>query len=709
MSMSRLTIMVLLVTATISAQAQWWKTVTTDDVLLTQVGGGAHLAMTMNGNNFTLPYAPTCCGSYSTATSFGPSLSGLFNQEITKWLRLSARLTYAPYRATFEEEETILFMNSDEGTVLHTLETSYGTMGLEALLQVRIFRGLRLNLGGSAANAFSGSYSQKETLLDPIYGTFENGLRVRNQTTDADLQDLVSPQFNVIGGLSYDLPLTSNHSVVLSPEVFYTVGLSEVVSGTTWKTQQFRVGATVAFALNAPKPPIPVERVRVMHVDSVLASLPPDGTYRRVEGGERFELDTLVGSDTVTITEHVYRTDSVYTPVLPVIDARIAARAIDEKGAPLANFTIGVSTQFITEALPLLPVVFFESHSSFVSSRYRQLVSATDFDLNAISPRTTAVHRDVLNIIGQRLQEETATTIRLRGTADPTTEGGNCTLAQQRADAVKKYLVDIWKISPDRITVVEGTGTCAPPRTTREQSEEGYSENRRVEIETDNVSLLAAVAKRRFNEARTVSPSTLVLDPSGSSSDYVTSWSLEARSGGTVVFSQVGKGTPRLISQPLTPATADLMRSDIPLDVTLKLDGLRDVHAAASTALKVVRDTMSTELERLTLMLFEISSDEITPVAEEQVHQFVKNVPAGSTVIVRGYADLLGNAEFNRKLSRKRADAVCASIRKHLTKRIDLQCSDIATDTYPPGIDSYGTPEERFLSRTVQIEVKRSR
>ncbi len=108
-------------------------------------------------------------------------------------------------------------------------------------------------------------------------------------------------------------------------------------------------------------------------------------------------------------------------------------------------------------------------------------------------------------------------------------------------------------------------------------------------------------------------------------------------------------------------------------------------------------------------MLFEISSDEITPVAEEQVHQFVKNVPAGSTVIVRGFADLLGNAEFNRKLSRKRADAVCASIRKHLTKRIDLQCNDIATDTYPPGIDSYGTPEERFLSRTVQIEVKRSR
>ncbi len=691
------------------SSAQWWKTVTPNDVLLTQFGGGAHLAVTQNGSDFVLPYAPTCCAEYTTALGIGPSLSGLFSQELTKWLRISARLTWAPYRATFEEDENILFSNSTDGVVRHTLETSYGMIGLEGLIQIKVVGGLRINVGGSAMNAMDASYTQYETLLIPGTGTFENGQRVRNQTTDAEMQDVTSPQFGVIGGLSYDLPLTSNHSVVLSPEVFYTVGLSEVVSGTTWKTQQLRIGASVSVALNAPTPPVPVERKTVMHVDSVLADLPPDGNYNRVLGGEQTVTDTVVTTDLVTITDNVYRTDTVYSPIKPDLVARVAALAQDDGGARSANFVIGVSTQFITEALPLLPVVFFESHTASISSRYRQLRSGSEFDANAIQPRTTAVHREVLNIIGERLQQSPSATIRLRGTADPTTESASCDLASRRAAAVKDYLVRVWNIDASRISIVDNAGACSPPKPTREQSEEGYSENRRVEIETDDLSVLGAVAKRRFNEARTVTPPKLVMDPAGSSTRYVTGWTLEARSGSTVVFTQSGLANVPTIVQPLTPATADLMRSDVPLEVSLKIDGLRGSTASSTTNLTVKRDTLSTELERLTLMLFEISSDEITPVAEEQIKQFVNNVPSGSTVIVRGFADLLGNAEFNRKLSRKRADAVCAAIRRHLKKRIDLQCNDIATDKYPPGIESYATPEERFLSRTVQIEVKRSR
>jgi hypothetical protein len=118
---------------------------------------------------------------------------------------------------------------------------------------------------------------------------------------------------------------------------------------------------------------------------------------------------------------------------------------------------------------------------------------------------------------------------------------------------------------------------------------------------------------------------------------------------------------------------------------------------------------MNTELERLTLTLFEVASDEISAIAEEQIKTFVENVPTGSTVIVRGFADMLGNAEFNKKLSQKRADAVCETIKKYLRKKVDIQCNDITTDKFPPGIESYTTPEERFLSRTVQIEVKKTR
>jgi outer membrane protein OmpA-like peptidoglycan-associated protein len=244
---------------------------------------------------------------------------------------------------------------------------------------------------------------------------------------------------------------------------------------------------------------------------------------------------------------------------------------------------------------------------------------------------------------------------------------------------------------------------------TRRLSEEGYAENRRVEIASSDLSLLASVAKRRFNEARTVDPPRLKFDPTGTSTQYITDWKLEARTAGKTLFSKSGKGLPETVTQDLTIATADEMVSGQPVEVDLTVNGIRRSSASATAELAVRKDTANIELERLTLTLFEVASDEITAIAEEQIKNFVENVPAGSTVVVRGFADMLGNADFNKKLSQKRAESVCNTIRKYLRKRVDVQCNDITTDRFPPGIESYETPEERFLSRTVQIEVKKAR
>ncbi|MFM8771357.1 MAG: OmpA family protein, partial [Candidatus Kapaibacterium sp.] len=193
------------------------------------------------------------------------------------------------------------------------------------------------------------------------------------------------------------------------------------------------------------------------------------------------------------------------------------------------------------------------------------------------------------------------------------------------------------------------------------------------------------------------------------STEYVTDWKLEARTGDKTLFAKFGKGLPETVTQDLNITTAEQMTSGVPVDVELTINGIRRSTASATTKLAVRKDTSNTELERLTLTLFEVASDEISPVAEEQIKNFVENVPVGSTVIVRGFADMLGNADFNKKLSQKRAESVCNTIRKYLRKKVDIQCNDVTTDRFPPGIESYVTPEERFLSRTVQIEVKKAR
>lgn len=691
------------------ASAQWWKVTRPEDVWLFQIGLSADINMVMHSGDFILPQAPTCCVGYTSAQSFGPAISFFARQEVTKMFRLTLRGTFAPYNGTFETDENIFVTNATEGVTRHSLDARMNWLGGEFLVDVRVVDPVRLMVGMSAGVMTQPTFTQNETLQTPGTGTFENGRRVRNETINATMTGLTSPILGAVIGLGFDIPLTENHSVILTPEVLYTIGLSDIVEGQSWKANMLRVGASVAMSLNAPEPPTPVERRREVFVDSVFVDVAPDAERRRVEGPERIETDTVVASDLVTITDRAYRTDTVFSPPPPVINAKIAARAVEASGAMKDVFTINVSTQFITEALPILPVVFFEAQSISLSFRYHQIASPKEYQPDAIAPRTLAVHREILNIVGERMQLMPNTTIRLRGTADPTTEGGDCDLARKRATAVKDYLTRVWSIGGERIIVESGIGTCAPEKITRQQSEEGYSENRRVEIQTSDLALLASVAKRRFNEAQTVDPPKILFDPYGTSEKYVTDWSLEATSGSTVVFSQAGKGVPGQITQVLTPATADLMQDGRPVDVKLRINAIRNVSATATTQLVVKKDTTRIELERLTLTLFDVASDEITPIAEQQIKTFVENVPAGSTVVVRGYADMLGNAEFNKKLSQKRADAVCATIKTHLKKRVDLQCNEIRTDRFPPGIEAYGTPEERFLSRTVQIEVKRAK
>lgn len=689
--------------------AQWWTDGTPEDVLLLQIGISAYGAATLHTGDFTLPEAPTCCSAYSTALGLGPSLSAFIRQEIAKSFRIQARVSYAMYDATFTSNEDLLLAGNVNGRSLHTLETRSGWLGGELLGDVRIGKQLRVMAGMSFGVLTQAVFSQREELVVPSTGTFENGLRVRGESANKERTSAPSSILGIVGGVGYDVPLTENHSVVLTPEALVTIGLTNLVEGQNWKATMVRIGASLAFSLNAPPSPLPVERRKELFIDSVIVDVLPDAQDRRVEGPERVIADTSVTADAVVITQRAYRTDTVYAPQRPEIVAQLKALAVGADGKTRDVFTINVSTQFITEALPLLPVVFFESQAISLSFRYKQISNPSEFSEEAIPPRTTDVHHEVLNVIGRRLIGNPSSSIRLRGTADPTTEGGDCELARKRAQAVKDYLTRVWSIDAARIAITSGAGSCAPERATRQPSEEGYSENRRVEIETDDLTLLMPVARRRFNEARTVDPPRILFDPTGTSTRYVTDWKLVATSSGTTIFSQEGKGTPSSILQDLTTNQADLMRDKVPVVAKLTVNGIRGVTENATAELSIKKDTMRQEIERLTLTLFDVASDRVTPIAEQQIQRFVDAVPANSIILVRGYADMLGNAEFNRALSQKRASAVCDVIRKNIRKVVDLQCDEIRTDRFPPGVESYRTPEERFLSRTVQIEVKKIR
>ncbi len=119
----------------------------------------------------------------------------------------------------------------------------------------------------------------------------------------------------------------------------------------------------------------------------------------------------------------------------------------------------------------------------------------------------------------------------------------------------------------------------------------------------------------------------------------------------------------------------------------------------------VKADTSEFELQRLSLILFKVGDEKLNRKAKNDIKEFLKDISKNSIIRVKGYTDPLGTKRLNRDLSQKRAENTTAFIRKILSGVKIEQARGYASSEFPPGISSYSTPIERFLSRTVFIEV----
>ncbi|MCB0714070.1 MAG: hypothetical protein KDD67_17225 [Ignavibacteriae bacterium] len=114
---------------------------------------------------------------------------------------------------------------------------------------------------------------------------------------------------------------------------------------------------------------------------------------------------------------------------------------------------------------PLLPIVFFDFGSSDIPMRYHQFYSASatskyiDTGVGSYwSPVTK--YRDILNVLGYRMNQHPSTFIELQGSwsFEP---GESMALARERSEVIRDYLVDIWKIDPGRIRLIDPKRRCS--------------------------------------------------------------------------------------------------------------------------------------------------------------------------------------------------------------------------------------------------------
>lgn len=470
--------------------------------------------------------------------------------------------------------------------------------------------------------------------------------------TDVSIPE-ASTRFALALGAGYSIPLSK--SVVLAPEVSLHIPLTKVSSNTnfnSWNVPQLRLGVALTFGFGGGE-------------DGVAESGASSGL--RIDG---MEVRGYNGSAFVPTSR------------------------------------VRVEDQQYAESYPLIPYVFFrESRTGLAESN--QVVareSATgSFSLEKAPQDAIEINNNTLSVIAERMKASPGGTITVTGYHDGKKE--NREISKARAEAVKQYLVGAG-IAENRIKV---EAKDLPPKPSSRTVAEGDAENRRVEITAQPSDLLDPVVVKRDIQ-RIADPSILEFAPSVSGTAPVQQWTLTVTQSGRTLreFNRDGVVVPvRWIIKP-----DELSAKEVPVEyeiVVVDSTGARVESSGSvpveyiSSSRKKVEQLPDKTIEKFSLVLFDFDKSDITPDNKRVLEKMVlPSVKFNSTVKVYGYTDAIGDAAYNKRLAKSRADAV--------RDLIKASVKDAKVESFGVGEDVLIFEQEaavgRMLSRTVQVVVE---
>lgn len=606
---------------------------------------------------------PTC-GAFNDGTGSGMSIEFFGEHELYgSLLDGVVGLGYAQRGGSFGETVTSDLPVLDPATNRyvplkrkHTYTASLGYLvgdlgvKLTPLAEYPFY--LRAGAAINLALSKAATYEQRENILSP------NGvLYPENNTTErldgaGDIPGVNSP-ISVIGGAGY--PFHMGPFLTASPEVRYVMPLGQVTSQRDWKVSALEAGVAFRYDFYS----IPEE-------ERTKTSLPPSVVERS-------------------------------KPTMP----SVALGTMNTKD-------VDILETIVTETFPILPYVFFDSASTVLPARYLQIgVDDRDhFNERSLSHHSLDAYYNILNVLGSRMSQNGATHITLSGTTDGRESSNDAAkqLALTRAQQVKDYLTTVWNIAPERI---ETKYLPSPTFPSSEEYNEGYEENRRVEISSSDDNLLKPLLHERYRE-HAVSPRSIPFKLAGASRSGIASWKLSVSAEGAPVWETFGKGAPPAqVEWQFDQHAASVMGEHLfgkdSLRCELTVTGNDNGSATSRYVVKANKEVNPFELSRLSLIVFDFDKADITPQNERMISQFVaKSIFPTSTSEITGSTDNLGEAKHNQKLSEDRAYAVRDVVLKYKPDVKIASTKGVGPQLKYPN----ETPEGRYYCRTVTVEVK---
>lgn len=376
----------------------------------------------------------------------------------------------------------------------------------------------------------------------------------------------------------------------------------------------------------------------------------------------------------------------------------------------------------IRETFPVRNYIFFDAGSTEISDRYvlitrSQVKDFKEDQLEDFSPkrpsgrsaRQMTVYYNVINILGDRMGKNPATTVTLVGSSEKGPEDGKL-----MAESVKQYLVSVFGINASRISI-EGRDK---PKLQSEQPgstldiELLREEDRRVSIESSSPALLMEFQSGIEAPLKPIEIITIKASVDSNFSCNIggincTSWSLEVKDdkGKVQYFGPYYQQNASISNNTILGNRSEGTYKITMIGTTkggkiLKTD--TTVHLVKWVAPKI-EDVMRYSI------LYEFNDSKAIKLYEKYLTDIVvPKIPVGGLVIINGYTDIVGEAAYNKDLSLSRANDVKTIMVAALTK---AGRNDVKFEIDGNGEDQSLSPfenkysEERFYNRTVIIDI----
>lgn len=377
----------------------------------------------------------------------------------------------------------------------------------------------------------------------------------------------------------------------------------------------------------------------------------------------------------------------------------------------------------IRETFPIRNYVFFDLGSTQIPDRYVLLSKdqVKDFKedrletfapkkLSGRAERQMTVYYNVLNILGDRMQKNPAAVVRLTGAS---MEGEKDALAM--AESVKKYLVDVFGITPSRLTT-EGR---IKPRIAAEQAG-GTKEltliregDHRVSIHSESPAILQEYQTGPNVPLAPVEIVTVFDAPVDSyvkinvkgAKEAFSTWSLEVKDD-KGKMQNFGPYTEEFVSIPGRSILGERPSGDYKITMI----GQNDKTVRKDTTVHMVLWTPpKDEMGQRFSVIYEFNDSEAILAYQKYLTDVVApKIPKDATVLIHGYTDVIGDEAHNLELSLARANDVRGILEGSMAK---AGRTDVKFESYGFGEDQKlaryenNYPEERFYNRGVVIDI----